>query len=235
MGDCSLTGSFVDRLLDWLMPLFSDWGYFIVFAGVFLESIFLTGWIAPGTTVILIGGFFAAQGELNIFALWAVCVAAALIGDNVGYFIGRRMGLRAVGRYERRPRLRRGMERTQHFFARYGGVTVLFGRMISGVDAFIPVTAGINGMPYFKYMAYDIPGVMLWSAIFCALGYLFGESWEAIERVINWLGWGAIGLLLLAVMVFVLIKRRVKYGDSVQGDSSRAGRLRNKRSSGNGA
>jgi len=203
-----LLASFVDQLLDWLMPLFSNWGYLIVFAGVFLESIFLTGWIAPGTTVILIGSFFAAQGELNIWMLWATSVVAALLGDNVGYFIGRRMGREVKERYDKKPRLRSGMQRSQRFFSRYGGITVLFGRMISGVDAFIPVTAGMNGMPHWKYMAYDIPGAMLWSGVFCALGYFFGNNWRTIDRVIDYFGWGMLGLILVAVIVLLLVRRR---------------------------
>ncbi len=192
------------------MPLFSNWGYLIVFAGVFLESIFLTGWIAPGTTVILIGSFFAAQGELNIWMLWVTSVVAALLGDNVGYFIGRRMGREVVERYDKKPRLRSGMQRSQRFFSRYGGITVLFGRMISGVDAFIPVTAGMNGMPHWKYMAYDIPGAMLWSGVFCALGYFLGNNWRTIDRVIDYFGWGMLGLILVAVIVLLLVRRRRK-------------------------
>ncbi|MEW6552793.1 MAG: DedA family protein [Actinomycetota bacterium] len=200
--------SVIDRLLDWLMPLFSNWGYPIVFAGVFLESIFLTGWIAPGTTVILIGGFFASQGDLNIYMIWVTSVVAALLGDNVGYFIGRRMGRRVMERYGEKPRPPRGLEASQRFFARYGGVTVLFGRMVSGVDAFIPLTAGTSGMPHWKYMAYDFPGVMLWSGIFCALGYFFGEHWETIDKVIGWLGWGSLAVIAMVVTVFILFRRR---------------------------
>jgi membrane-associated protein len=200
------------------MPLFSNWGYLIVFAGVFLESIFLTGWIAPGTTVILIGSFFAAQGELNILMLWVTCVVAALLGDNVGYFIGRKMGAEAAERYNSKSRLRRGMLKSQGFFRRYGGITVLFGRMLSGVDAFIPVTAGMNAMPHWKYMAYDIPAAMLWSGIFCALGYFFGENWQAIDDVISWLGWGALLLAVLVVVVIVLVKRRKKSRESLMED-----------------
>jgi len=215
-----LLASFANQLLDWLMPLFSNWGYLIVFAGVFLESIFLTGWIAPGTTVILIGSFFASQGELNIFMLWVTSVVAALLGDNVGYFIGRRMGREVVERYDERPRLRRGMERSQRFFSRYGGATVLFGRMISGVDAFIPVTAGMNGMPHWKYMAYDIPGAMLWSGVFCALGYFFGNNWRTIDRVIDYFGWGTLGLIVAAVVVLLLVRRRRKGKEPVVEDSS---------------
>ena len=200
------------------MPLFAYWGYLIVFAGVFLESIFITGWIAPGTTVILIGGFYAAQGQLNIYMLWATSVAAALLGDNVGYFIGRRMGRGAVERYDEKPKLRRGMERSQRFFSRYGGITVLFGRMISGVDAFIPVTAGMNSMPHWKYMAYDIPGAMLWSGVFCALGYFFGNNWQTIDKVINWFGWGTLGLICLVVLVIVLVRHRRKNRESAVAD-----------------
>ena len=202
------------------MPLFSNWGYLIVFAGVFLESIFLTGWIAPGTTVILIGSFFAAQGELNIWMLWATSVVAALLGDNVGYFIGRRMGREVKERYDKKPRLRSGMQRSQRFFSRYGGITVLFGRMISGVDAFIPVTAGMNGMPHWKYMAYDIPGAMLWSGVFCALGYFFGNNWRTIDRVIDYFGWGTLGLIVAAVVVLLLVRRRRKGKEPVVEDSS---------------
>ncbi len=203
--------SFINDLLELIMPLFSNWGYVIVFVGVFLESIFLTGWIAPGTTVILIGSFFAARGELNIFLLGATSVTAALLGDNLGYIIGRRMSQRIVERYQGSPRLRRGMERSQLFFDRYGGVTVLFGRMVSGIDAFIPVTAGMNGMPHCKYMAFDVPGVVMWTAIFCALGYFFGNNWQTIDKVINWLGWGALALLA-ALALAVLATRRLRRG-----------------------
>ncbi len=206
--------SFIDQLLDWLMPLFANWGYLIVFAGVFFESIFLTGWIAPGTTVLLLGSFFAARGELGIFMILTTSVVAALLGDNIGYVIGRRMGMGVIERYGGTPRIRRGMARSQRFFDRYGGVTVLFGRMVSGVDAFIPVTAGMNGMPRWKYMAYDIPGVMIWSGAFCILGYLFGENWRAIDKVISWLGWGALAIVILLVTGLLLLKRWRKSGET---------------------
>jgi membrane protein DedA with SNARE-associated domain len=205
-----LTSSVVDQLLDWFMPLFSNWGYLIVFVGVFLESIFLTGWIAPGTTVILIAGFFASQGDLNIWMIWVTSVVAALLGDNVGYFIGRFTGKRVMERYQERPKLPGGLERSQRYFARYGGINVLFGRMISGVDAFIPLTAGTSGMPHWKYMAYDVPAAMLWSGVFCALGYFFGESWQTIDKVISWLGWGALCLIVLVVAAILVFRHRAK-------------------------
>jgi membrane protein DedA with SNARE-associated domain len=213
-----LTSSFVNRLLDWLLPLFAYWGYLIVFVGVFFESIFLTGWIAPGTTVLLLGGFYAAHGELNIWMIWTTALFGALLGDNVGYFIGRRLGLEVMEKYDNRPKWHHRLERSQNFFSHYGGITVLFGRMVSGIDAFIPLTAGLNGMPHWKYMLYDVPGAMLWAGIFCALGYFFGENWQTIDKVINALGLGFLGVLALVVVVFLLLKRRRKRSDPVQGD-----------------
>src|SRR4030042_4971132 len=138
----TILASFVNRGIELLQPLFNNWGYLIVLAGVFLESIFITGWIAPGTAVLLLGSFYAAQGELNFVAILAVAVGGAILGDNVGFFSGRRLGRRVVEMYERHPRLKRGMEGSERYFDRYGGATVLFGRMVSGIDAFIPVTAG---------------------------------------------------------------------------------------------
>ncbi len=191
-------GSVIDRLLGLLMPLFSLWGYAIVFIGVLLESLFLTGWVAPGTTVVLLAGFYAAQGQLDIFLVAATAFLAALAGDLVGFRLGRRLGREVAERYGRHARLRRGMQRGQAYFARYGGVTVVFGRMVSGLDAFIPLTAGLNAMPIWKYLGYDLLGVTAWCALFSSLGFFLGTHWRTIDRVINAMGWSLLAALALA-------------------------------------
>lgn len=200
--------SFVDKLLDWLLPFFSYWGYLIIFGGVFFESIFLTGWIAPGTSVVLLGGFYSSQGGLNAWMVWCTAVAGALLGDNAGYFIGRRLGGEVMERYGDRPKVIRRMERSQRFFSRYGGATVTFGRMVSGIDAFIPLTAGMNSMPHWKYMAFDVPGATIWAGAFTALGYFFGANWRTIDRLVNYLGWGLLALAAVVVAAAVLVNRR---------------------------
>lgn len=203
-----MSGSPVESILDLIKPLFSSWGYLIVCAGVFLESIFLTGWAAPGTVVILLGGFYAAHGELNVFLVGAAAFAGALLGDNVGYAVGRRLGKGIMERYRNRRRLRRGMETSQRWFSRYGGATVLLGRMVSGLDAFVPLTAGAGGMPYHRYMLYDLPGIAIWVGMIAALGYFFGESWETIARVLDWLGWGLLVALVALAAALCLVRRR---------------------------
>jgi len=209
-------GSVIDRLLDLLMPLFAYWGYLIVFGGVFLESLFLTGWLAPGTTVVLLAGFYAAHGSLNIFLVAATAAVSALLGDLVGFLVGRKLGLEMVERYWRKPRLRKGMERGQRYFERFGGITVLLGRMVSGVDAFIPLTAGLNAMPKWKYLGYDLCGIALWTSLLACLGYFLGANWRTIDRIIEALGWGLLALLALAALSFFLARRlrREKAGAS---------------------
>lgn len=182
----------------------------MVFGGVFLESLFLTGWLAPGTTVVLLAGFYAAHGHLNIILVAVTAAISALLGDLVGFLVGRRLGCEVVERYGARPRLRKGMQRGQRYFERFGGATVLLGRMLSGVDAFIPLTAGLNAMPKWKYLGYDLCGISLWTALLSCLGYFFGANWKTIDRMLEALGWGLLALLALIVFLYLLVKRRRK-------------------------
>ncbi len=205
-----MAGSLVDSIVDFFQPLFASWGYLIIFGGVFLESIFLTGWLAPGTTVILLGSFYAAQGALDIFLVGLIAFLGALVGDSTGYGIGVKCGEWLQENYRSNKRLQRGMVRTERYFDRYGEATVLFGRMVSGVDAFIPVSTGVGNMPYLKYMAFDIPGILLWTGILCCLGYLFGDHWEAIDDFVGYIGWGLLALIMLVVSAVYMVKRLLR-------------------------
>jgi len=100
------------------------------------------------------------------------------------------------------------LERTKGYFQRFGGATVLFGRMISGVDAFIPLFAGLGSMRYRKYIGYDIPGILIWVGMLCTLGYLFGNNWETIDNFFGYLGWSLLALIIVIVTVYYLVKRR---------------------------
>ena len=206
-----MAGSFVDSIVEFFLPLFTTWGYLIVFAGTFLESIFLTGWIAPGVAVVLLGSFYAAQGALNIFLVGVFACLGAFAGDSIGYLIGAKGGGWLQARYQKSERLRRGVGRTQDYFDRYGGATVLFGRLISGLDAFLPVSAGIGNMGYRRYIAFDIPGIFILTGVLCTIGYFFGENWESIADFINYIGWGLLGLFVLVVLAFYLFNRRIKH------------------------
>ena len=212
--------SIADTIIEYFMPLFSTWGYLIVFGGAFLESIILIGWVAPGTTVILLGSFYAAQGELNIVLVGIVAVLGAFLGDSMGYVIGWKGGDWILNRYGERRRIKKGLGKTEDYFRRFGGATVLFGRMVSGVDAFIPFAAGVGNMRYRRYIAYDIPGILLWVGILCTLGYLFGDNWEAIDDFISYMGWGLLALLIAIIFVYYLVKRRKRRKEAAAPEES---------------
>lgn len=199
----------LDSILDWVTDLMSTWGYLLIFAGMFLESMFLTGWLAPGTVILLLGGLFASKGDLNVFLVGGIALAAALLGDTVGYIIGRRGGQALVDKYSSHFKIAERTEKAERYFERFGPVTVLFGRLLSGLDAFVPLTAGMAGMPYWKYILYDIPSAILFTGGLTAVGYFFGEHWETIDSVIGKIGWGITGLIA-AVVVAYLIYHRLK-------------------------
>jgi membrane-associated protein len=212
--------SVADTIVEYFMPLFSTWGYLIVFGGAFLESIIVIGWLAPGTTVILLGSFYAAQGELNIVLVGVCAVLGAFLGDNVGYVMGWKGGDWVLDRYGERKRIKEGLRKTEDYFRRFGGATVFFGRMVTGVDVFIPFAAGVGSMRYRRYIAYDIPAILLWVGILCTLGYLFGDNWEAIDNFLSYMGWGLLAILIAITLIYYLIKRRKKRKEAIVEEKS---------------
>ncbi len=201
-------GSLLNRLIDFLEPFFSNFGYLIVFVGAFLEGSFIFGWFAPGTTLLLIGSFYAAQGYLAPFWVGAAAFAGCVVGDCLGYYFGRAPGSWLVKRIGHHLRIKEGVEASERYFHRYGGVTVLFGRLVPGLDAFIPFTAGLNRMPYGKFMAYDVPSAFFYVVLFTFIGYFFGDNWQAIDEILANIGWGVIALIALAVLAYWWHRRR---------------------------
>lgn len=200
--------SLVNRLIEFLEPFFSSFGYLIVFAGAFLEGSFVFGWFAPGTTLLLIGSFYAAQGYLSPFWVAAAAFVGCMAGDSLGYYFGIAPGNWMVRRYGHLLRIKEGVEASERYFDRFGGVTVLFGRLIPGIDAFVPFTAGLNHMSYLRFMAYDIPSAFFYVALFTFIGYFFGDNWQYIEDILASIGWGVFGLMFLAILAAWWLKRR---------------------------
>jgi membrane-associated protein len=204
-----LAGSFLERVIEFLKPVFAYWGYLVVFAGVFLESFFLTSWAAPGTVILLLGAFYSASGELNPFLVSITAYAAATVGDLFAYYMGVRGGHRLLHRYSGSRKVRDNLSRSGEYFLRYGGRTLLFGKWVAGIKAFIPIMAGVGDMPAAKFLGYTLAGNLLWTGGVFAAGYFFGESWRYIDRALSYLGWG---LLLIVALVFLLVfaRRRSK-------------------------
>src|SRR5471030_914022 len=144
----------------WLLDLFARYGYAVVFAGVFLEN---TGLPVPGETALLAGAALAHNGQLSLARVILVAIVAAICGDNLGFFIGRRGGRRIAERYGGRIGItRERLEAFDRFFERHGPKTVFAARFITGLRVVGAVLAGASGMPLPVFLLYNATGAVVW-------------------------------------------------------------------------
>ncbi len=196
-----------------LTRLLASDGYLGLFVFVGVESL---GIPLPGETALVTAAAFAAMGHLSIYLVIATAAAAAIVGDNSGYWIGRKGGIRLVRRYGRILHVReREMERAHTFFERHGAKAVFFGRFIALLRMWAPVLAGVSAMQYRLFVPYNALGGMLWSVLLGTLGYVFGRNLPKLE---HYLGRFTVLLLILAVIAaswFVVRRFRARSGAPV--------------------
>jgi membrane protein DedA with SNARE-associated domain/membrane-associated phospholipid phosphatase len=160
------------------------WTYLLVGLLAFLETGAFVGLVAPGETVVLVGGVIAGQGEISLMLLIGIVWACAFLGDTTSFFIGRRLGRGFILRHG--PRLRiteQRLEQVERFFDRHGGKTILIGRFVGLVRALAPFIAGSSGLAYGRFAPYSVVGTGLWSTLFCVLGYVFYASFDQVAHI----------------------------------------------------
>jgi len=191
----------------WLTDLFSRYGYFVVFFGVLLEN---AGVPVPGETILLAGAALARFGHLSLPTVVVVAITGAILGDNIGFWIGRRGGRVFL---ERRGRLLgltpARLAQFDGFFARHGAKTVFIARFVTGLRVVGAILAGASHMPWGRFLLFNASGAIAWSVTFGTVGYLLGYSWETIEE---WIGHLGLALLVViaagALVMFVRSRRR---------------------------
>jgi membrane protein DedA with SNARE-associated domain len=173
-------------MLDYLVNLVSrlgQWGYLIIFLGAMLESAAFLDLVIPGESLVLVTGVLAAQGVLDLDVLIVTVAIGAVLGDSIGYEMGRRLGRRAllhVGGYfglNNAP-----IDNADAFFARHGSKAIFLGRFVGLARAIVPFLAGSSRMPYRKFFPYNVSGAALWASAVVLLGYFLGASWQIAER-----------------------------------------------------
>jgi undecaprenyl-diphosphatase len=187
----------------WLTDLFARYGYAAVFFGVFLEN---AGVPVPGETMVLAGGALAHYGHLSLTVVILVATVAAILGDNLGFYIGRNGGRRLVERYGRRIGATRArIAEFDRFFDRHGAKTVFVARFITGLRVFCAVLAGGSEMPWSTFLLFNATGAVVWATTISAAGYFLGRSWDTLEHVIG--GASLVGLAIVVLLVFVFAAR----------------------------
>ena len=174
------------------------WGYFVIFFVVMLECQALLGLFMPGESLVLVSGFLAAQGVFDLEVLILVIFAAAVVGDSIGYELGRQLGRSWLEQHGPRFGLpRQRLDQIERFFVGHGGKSVFASHFMHIGRALTPFLAGSSHMPYLRFFVYNALGCALWAVTFALLGYFLGESWHVVEK---WMGRASAilaGLLLL--------------------------------------
>lgn len=207
-------GAVLDRIIDFLRPyLDAPWGYLVVGAATFLENSVGAGFIVPGETLVIIGGFYAGNGDLWLPLLIFIVCVSAIAGDNIGYLIGRRYGRGFLERHGRKLFVTpERLEMAERYYEEHGGKTVFLGRFVPVVRSVGFIVAGVAHMDWRRFIVYDIAGATIWGTTHATVGYLLGDNYEAIERYLTPVGiaLGVVLLLLIGASKLVAARRKVK-------------------------
>jgi membrane-associated protein len=167
----------LDKHLNEIIGNYGLWTYLILFLIVFCETGLVVTPILPGDSLLFAAGALAATegSPLNVGVLYLILTVAAIIGDTVNYWIGAKIGPKVFAQEKSRFFKKEYLIRTQQFYEKYGGKTIIIARFIPIIRTFAPFVAGIGTMNYLKFIVYNIVGAILWVTICLFLGYFFGN------------------------------------------------------------
>ncbi|OGM14098.1 hypothetical protein A3D84_03255 [Candidatus Woesebacteria bacterium RIFCSPHIGHO2_02_FULL_42_20] len=165
-----------------IVELIKTWGYIGLFFIVFAESGLFFGFFLPGDSLLFTAGFLASQNFLNIVVLVPLLIIAAISGDSVGYWMGRRFGNWLMRQKETFFFQKKYMTRAQEFYDKHGGKTIVMARFVPAVRTFAPVVAGMAKMHYRTFLSFNIFGGIFWSAGMLLLGYFLGSLIPDIDK-----------------------------------------------------
>jgi len=157
-------------------------GYIGLFAIVFAESGLFFGFFLPGDSLLLTAGLLASQGKLDLAVLLVIIPVAAILGDGVGYWFGNRAGGRIFSRDESLLFRRKNLQAARAFYDRHGGKTILLARFLPFIRTFAPIVAGAVGMPYRRFLIFNVAGALVWGVGVTLAGYFLGQAIPNIDR-----------------------------------------------------
>lgn len=186
-------------LPSWLEPLaiIQTVGLLGVWAVIFAESGLFFGFFLPGDSLLFTAGFLASQGLLNIWILTIGCVVAAIMGDSVGYWFGRKVGPKIFTRENSFFFNKKHLTRTKSFYDHYGKKTIILARFVPIVRTFAPILAGVGEMNYATFLSYNILGGFLWTFSMTFGGFVLGSLIPNAEKYLT--------LIIVAIIIISFI------------------------------
>lgn len=198
----------LDAHLDTIVRQYGAWTYAILFLIIFAETGLVVTPFLPGDSLLFAAGALAANGSMNVYFLALLLFAAAVIGDSVNYSIGARLGVR-VFKEDARILKTEYLRRTEKFYEKYGGKTIVLARFVPIVRTYAPFVAGCSRMHYPRFLAYNILGGFIWVALFVFGGYFFGN----IPFVQENFGLVVIVIILLSILPAIAEIVKHRYGN----------------------
>jgi len=184
----------IDKHLVSIVNTYQSWSYLIVFIIIFAETGFVVTPFLPGDSLLFTIGALSAHGGFNIFIAFILLVLAAILGDAANYFIGYKLGRRAFrGKHIFKKEY---LEKTERFYEKHGGKTIILARFVPIVRTFAPFVAGVGKMSYLEFFSYNTIGGLLWVTLFLFLGFFFGNL-PIVEKNFS--------LVILAIIVLSIL------------------------------
>ncbi len=167
----------LDKNLQHFVDIYHTWTYLVLFLVIFCETGLVVTPFLPGDSLLFLAGAIAAGSShpLNVFWLWVILCAAAILGDTVNYWIGHYIGPRAFGREDARILKKKYLDETHEFYEKHGGITIILARFVPIIRTFAPFVAGVGEMTYSHFIAYNVIGGVAWVSLFTFTGYFFGN------------------------------------------------------------
>ena len=184
-------------------------GYLGIFATIFAESGILFAALLPGDSLLFATGFMAARGKLDIALIVSGCFLSAIAGNCIGYYIGKKIGVRALEK-ESHIIKKSHVAKTERFFKEYGPATIVIARFVPIVRTFAPFLAGMVRMPFNTFLFYSVVGAFLWVGSLCLLGFYLGRKIHVneLDQYVNVIA-VVIVAILLCPTIFHLTRRYI--------------------------
>lgn len=186
--------------LEALVAQYGAWIYAILFVIVFCETGLVVLPFLPGDSMLFAAGAIAAVGGMNIFALIGTLIGAAILGDWLNFEIGKHYGRRLFANPNSRIFRQSYLHKTEQYFAKYGGRTVVIARFIPIVRTFAPFVAGMGQMSYGYFLRYNVVGAVVWVTLFSLLGYFFGQ----LPFVKTHFSWILLAIIVISILPMVI-------------------------------
>ena len=191
-----------DKYLPGIIETYGFWTYLILFLIIFCETGLVVTPYLPGDSLLFVAGALAGTGLLNIEGLLVLLVIAAVLGDSVNYWIGHTTGMKVLD-WKWSFVKKEHLKKTQEYFEKYGGFTIIIARFVPFIRTFAPFLAGVGKMSYRWFLSYNIIGGALWICTFTLIGFFFG-SLPVVKENFSLLVYAIMGISLLAVASVVL-------------------------------